>query len=55
MKIVTMYKRLTEDTQGHHIEVSTVYTGSKEDIDALEEKMRETIGDIQIVDTKEEV
>lgn len=50
MKIVTMYHRLSEDTKGHHIEVSTVYTGSKEDIDALEEKMRETIGDIQIVE-----
>lgn len=53
MKIVTMYKRLTEDTKGHHIEVSTVYTGSKEDIDTLEEKMRESIGDIQIVEVSD--
>lgn len=50
MKIVTMYHRLSEDTQGDHIEVRTVYTGSQEEIDALEEKMSESIGDIQIVD-----
>ena len=50
MKIVTTFKRLGVDTQGDHIEVRTVYTGSKEEIDELEEKMRESIGDIQIVD-----
>ena len=53
MKIVTRYYRLPDDTQGHHIEVSTVYTGDKEDIDALEEKMRESIGDIQIVEVSD--
>lgn len=50
MRIVTTYRRFGPDTQGDHIEVSTVYTGNKEDIDALEEKMRESIGDIQIVE-----
>lgn len=50
MKIVTTFKRLGVDTQGDHIEVRTVYTGKKEEIDALEEKMRESIGDVQIVD-----
>lgn len=50
MKIVTTFKRLGVDTQGDHIEVRTVYTGSQEEIDALEEKMRESIGDIQIVE-----
>ena len=50
MKISTSYHRLGCDTQGDHLEVRTVYTGSKEEIDALEEKMRESIGDIQIVE-----
>ena len=50
MKIVTTFKRLGVDTQGDHIEVCTVYTGNKEEIDALEEKMRESIGDFQIVE-----
>ena len=50
MKIVTTFKRLGVDMQGDHIEVRTVYTGSQEEIDALEEKMRESIGDVQIVD-----
>ena len=50
MKIVTTFKRLGVDTQGDHIEVRTVYTGNKEEIDALEEKMRVSIGDIQIVE-----
>ena len=50
MKIVTTFKRLGVDTQGDHIEVRTVYTGSQEEIDALEEKMRDSIGDVQIVD-----
>lgn len=45
MKIVTSYRRLGEDTQGEHIEVHTVYTGNKEEIDALEEKMSVSIGD----------
>ena len=53
MKISTSYHRLGCDTQGDHLEVRTVYTGSKEDIDALEEKMRETIGDIQIVEVQD--
>ena len=50
MKIVTTFKRLGVDTQGDHIEVRTVYTSSQEEIDALEEKMRDSIGDVQIVD-----
>ena len=50
MTISTTYRRIGTDTQGEHIEVRTVYTGNKEDIDALEEKMRESIGDIQIVE-----
>ena len=55
MRIVTTFKRLGEDTQGDHIEVRTVYTGNREEIDALEEKMRVSIGDIQIVDVPDEI
>lgn len=43
--ISTTYKRLETDTQGDHIEVRTVYTGSKEEMDVLEDKMRVSIGD----------
>lgn len=53
MTISTTYRRLETDTQGDHIEVRTVYTGSKEEIDNLEEKMRESIGDIQIVEVSD--
>lgn len=45
MMISTTYKRLETDTQGDHIEVRTVYTGSKEEMDVLEDKMRVSIGD----------
>lgn len=45
MTISTTYRRMETDTQGEHIEVHTVYTGSKDKIDALEEKMRVSIGD----------
>lgn len=45
MTISTTYKRLETDTQGDHIEVRTVYTGSKEEMDVLEDKMRVSIGD----------
>lgn len=55
MKIVTMYHRLSEDTQGDHIEVRTVYTGSQEEIDALEEKMSESIGDGTFTEIPEEM
>ena len=48
MTIATTYRRLETDTQGDHIEVRTVYTGNKEEIDALEEKMRDSIWDVQI-------
>lgn len=44
MTISTTYRRMETDTQGEHIEVLTVYTGSKEEIDELEEKMRVSIG-----------
>ena len=45
MTISTTYRRIGTDTQGEHIEVHTVYSGSKDEIDALEEKMRVSIGD----------
>ena len=55
MKIVTTFKRLGVDTQGDHIEVRTFYTGSKEEIDELEEKMRESIGDGTFTEIPEEM
>lgn len=45
MTISTTYRRLETDTQGEHIEVHTVYTGNKEEIDALEKIARMSIGD----------
>lgn len=53
MTISTTYRRMETDTQGEHIEVSTVYTGSREEIDGLEEKMRVSIGDGTIVEIPE--
>lgn len=55
MKIATSYRRLGEDTQGDHIEVHTVYTGSKDEIDALEDKMRVSIGDGTFTEIPEEM
>ena len=55
MKIVTSYCRLGKDTQGDHIEVRTVYTGSKEEIEELEEKMRVSIGDGTFTEIPEEM
>lgn len=55
MKIATMFRRLETDTQGDHIEVRTVYTGSQEEIDALEEKMRVSIGDGTFTEIPEEM
>lgn len=53
MTISTTYRRLGTDTQGQHIEVHTVYTGSKDEIDTLEEKMRVSIGDGTLVEIPE--
>lgn len=50
MKISTSYHRLGCDTQGNHLEVRTVYSGSKEEIDLLEEKVRSGMGDMQTVE-----
>lgn len=55
MTIATTYRRLETDTQGEHIEVHTVYTGSKDEIDALEEKMRVSIGDGTFTEIPEEM
>lgn len=55
MTISTIYRRLETDTQGEHIEVRTVYTGSKEEIDELEEKMRVSIGDGTVTEIPEEM
>jgi hypothetical protein len=43
------------DTQGDYIEVQTVYTGSKEEIDGLEEKIRVSIGDGTFTEIPEEM
>lgn len=53
MTISTTYRRLGTDTQGEHIEVRTVYSGSREEIDCLEEKMRVSIGDGTLVEIPE--
>lgn len=50
MTITTTYSRLGCDTQGDHLEVRTVYTGNKEEIDLMEESVRKTNGDIQTVE-----
>lgn len=52
MTITTTYRRLGCDTQGDHLEVRTVYTGSKEEIDLMEESVRSSMGDMQIVNGK---
>ena len=50
MTITTTYSRLSCDTQGDHLEVRTVYSGSKEEIDLMEESVRKTNGDMQTVE-----
>ena len=49
MTITTAYSRLGCDTQGDHLEVRTVYSGSKEEIDLMEETVRSSMGDMQTV------
>ena len=49
MTITTTYSRLGCDTQGDHLEVRTVYSGSKEEIDLMEETVRSSMGDMQTV------
>lgn len=49
MTITTTYSRLGCDTQGDHFEVRTIYSGSKEEIDLMEESMRKTNGDMQTI------
>lgn len=53
MTISTTYRRMETDTQGEHIEVRMVYSGSREEIDGLEEKMRVSIGDGTLVEIPE--
>lgn len=55
MMISTTYRRMETDTQGEHIEVRTVYTGSKEEMDVLEDKMRVSIGDGTFTEIPEEM
>lgn len=50
MTITTTYSRLGCDTQGDHLEVRTIYSGSKEEIDLMEESVRKTNGDMQTVE-----
>ena len=50
MTITTAYSRLGCDTQGDHLEVRTVYSGSKEEIDLMEESLRSGMGDVQTVE-----
>ena len=49
MTITTTYSMLGCDTQGDHLEVRTIYSGSKEEIDLMEESMRKTNGDMQTI------
>lgn len=49
MTIATTYSRLGCDTQGDHLEVRTIYSGSKEEIDLMEESVRKTNGDMQTI------
>ena len=53
MTILTTYRRL--ETDGEHIEVRVVYTGSKEEIDILEDKMRVSIGEGTFTEIPEEM
>ena len=53
MTISTTFRRLGMDTHGEHIEVRTVYTGNREEIDGLEDKMRVSIGDGTLVEIPE--
>ena len=55
MTITTIHKILNADTQGEHIELRTVYTGSKEEIDMIEEKLRVMYGDMQILDVPDTI
>lgn len=55
MTIMTKHQRLNADTQGEHIELRTVYTGSKEEIDMIEEKLRVMYGDMQILDVPDTI
>lgn len=50
MTITTTYSRLGCDTQGDHLEVRTIYSGSKEEIDLMEESVRKTNGDMQTIE-----
>ena len=50
MTITTAYSRLGCDTQGDHLEVRTVYSGSKDEIDLMEESVRSVMGDVQTVE-----
>lgn len=50
MTITTTYRRLGCDTQGDHLEMRTVYSGSKEEIDLMEESVRSGMGDMQTVE-----
>ena len=49
MTITTAYSRLGCDTQGDHLEVRTIYSGSKEEIDLMEESVRKRNGDMQTI------
>ena len=49
MTITTTYSRLSCDTQGDHLEVRTIYSGSNEEIDLMEESVRKTNGDMQTI------